>query len=160
MGARLQLPGIRQMLRFRNVAVRLGVLTGIYLSCTFFAWLLIANHIPQLEPFANIRNLIALAIMFFLIAIPILRFRHEPAKMFLSGLVAWTLLTFTYFAAELHYTLLETRMGTLHLLILGVSSYGLVAVFQWVFLLCAEARQQHIAHSQQAPASGGRPRSH
>ncbi|MGH9679277.1 MAG: hypothetical protein ACRD4Y_04955, partial [Candidatus Acidiferrales bacterium] len=95
-----------------------------------------------------------------LAAIPVLRFRHEPAKMFLSGLVAWTLLTFTYFAAELHYTLLESRMGSLHLFVLGVSAYGLVAVSQWVFLMCAQARHQHIVQSRHASASGGRPHAH
>jgi len=142
----------------RNAALRIGVLTGIYVSCAFVGWLLLANHVRQLEPIAGIRNLIAGAVMIFLLAIPVLRFRHEPAKMFVSGLTAWTLLTFTYFAAELHYSLLESRMGALHIFILGAASYGLVAVFQWVFLLCAEARQRHIAQTQQTSASAGRSR--
>ena len=158
MAARLQLPGMRWLLWLRNATLRIGILTGIYISCTFFSWLLVANHIRQLEPFAGVRNLVALAVMIFLIAIPVLRFRYEPAKLFLSGLLAWTLLTFTYLAAELHYTLLESRMGALHIFILGAASYGLVAVFQWVFLLCAETRHRHMAQSQQAHASSGRSR--
>jgi len=160
MAARIQLPGMRWFLWLRNSALRTGILTGIYLSATFFGWLLIANHIRQLEPFAGIRNLIAGTFMIFLISIPVLRFRREPAKMFLSGLVAWTLLTFSYLTEELHYTLLESRMGALHIFIMGALSYGLAAVFQWVFLLCAAARQRHFEQTHQAPASSGRSRTH
>jgi uncharacterized membrane protein len=156
MAARTQLPGMRWFLWLRNSALRIGILTGIYLSCTFIAWLLVANHIPRLEPFAGPRNLIAGAVMIFLTAIPVLRFRQEPAKMFVSGLTAWTLLTFTYLASEMHYTLLVSRMGAPQLFILGALSYGFVAVFGWVFLMCVEVRHRHIAQTQQASASGNR----
>lgn len=104
----------------------------------------------------GMRNLIAGAVILFLLSIPVLRFRHEPAKMFLSGLTAWTTLTFTYLAAELHYTLLQNRMGALHIFILVGMSYGLLAVFQWVFLLCEMARQQHVGQTRQASPSAGR----
>ena len=157
MAARPQLPGMQWFLWLRNAALRIGVLTGIYVSCVFFGWLLVANHVRQLEPIAGIRNLIAGAVMIFLLAIPVLRFRHEPAKMFLSGLTAWITLTFTYFAAELHYTLLQSRMGALHIFILGAFSYGLIAVFQWVFLLCVRARQQHVSQTRRAATAAGRP---
>ena len=152
MAARPQLPGMRWFLWLRNAALRIGVLTGIYLSCVFVAWLLVANHIPQLEPFAGVRNLVAGAVMILLLAIPVLRFRNEPAKMFVSGLTAWTLLTLTYFAAEMHFSLLESRMGALQVFMLGAVSYGFVAVFSWVFLMCAEARHRHIAQAQHAAA--------
>jgi hypothetical protein len=158
MAARPQLPGMRWFLWLRNTALRIGVLTGIYLSCAFLAWLIVANDIPRLEPFAGLRNLIAGAVMISLAAIPVLRFRQEPARMFVSGLAAWTLLTFTYLAAEMHYTLLESRMGAPQLFMLGAVSYGFVAVFSWVFLLCVEARHRHIAQTHQAPASGNRAR--
>ncbi len=158
MEARPQLPGMRWFWWMRNPALRIGVLTGIYLSCTFLAWLLVANHISRLEPYAGERNLVAGAVMILWTLIPVLRFRQEPAKMFVSGLTAWTLFTLTYFAAEIHYTLLGSRMGAPQLFILGGVSYGFVAVFSWVFLLCAEARHRHIAQTQQTPASGNRAR--
>jgi hypothetical protein len=153
MAARSQLPGMRWFLWLRNTALRTGVLTGIYISATFMVWLLVANHVTRLEPYAGIRNLVAGAVMIFLAAIPVLRFRQEPAKMFLSGLAAWILLTFTYLATEMHYTLLASRMGAVQLLVLGGVSYAFVAVFNWVFLMCAEARQRHIAQMQQADAA-------
>jgi len=158
MAARLQLPGVRWFLWLRNKSLRIGILTGIYLSCIFIAWLLVANRLPQLEPFAGLRNLAAGAVIILLMAIPVLRFRHEPAKMFVSGLTAWALLTLTYIATEMHYSLLESRMGALQVFILGAVSYGFIAVFQWVFLLCAEARQRHIAQTARASAAVSRPR--
>ncbi|MBZ5645014.1 MAG: hypothetical protein LAO19_19815 [Acidobacteriia bacterium] len=158
MAARPQLPGMRWLFWLRNHALRVGVLTGIYLSCMFMVWLLVANHVTALEPYAGLRNVVAGAAMIALAAIPVLRFRQEPAKMFASGLAAWTLLTFTYLAAEMHYTLLASRMGAVQLFVLGGMSYGFVAVFSWVFLMCAEARQRHIAQIHQMAASGSRTR--
>jgi hypothetical protein len=158
MAARTQLPGVRWFLWLRNAALRTGVLTGIYLSCVFVAWLLVSNHVQRLVPFAGVRNMIAGAVLLFLAAIPVLRFRSEPAKMFVSGLTAWTILAFTYLAAEMYFTLLETRMGAMRIFMLGAVSYGFVAVFTWVFLLCAEARHRHMIQIHQTTASGHRVR--
>jgi drug/metabolite transporter (DMT)-like permease len=158
MAARPQLPGMRWFLWLRNPALRIGVLTGIYLSAMFLIWLLVANHVTRLEPYAGLRNLVAGAIQIALAAIPVLRFRQEPAKMFASGLAAWILLSSTYLAAEMHYTLLSSRIGAGQLLVLGGVSYAFVAVFSWVILMCAEVRQRHIAQTHQAAASGNRAR--
>ena len=158
MAAHPQLPGARWFLWLRNVSLRTGVLTGIYLSCVLVAWLIVANRIPQLDAFAGIRNLATGAVIILLLAIPVLRFRSKPVRMFVSGLTAWTLLTFIYIVTEMHFSLLESRMGAFHFFMLGAISYGFVAVFDWVFLLCAEARHRHIAQAGQASASGGRPR--
>lgn len=144
----------------RNAALRIGILTGIYLSCVFVAWLLVANHVPQLEPYAGFRNLAAGAILILLLAIPVLRFHNEPAKMFVSGLTAWTILTLTYFVAEMRATLLESRIGAFHVFMLGAISYGFVAVFHWVFLLCAETRHRHLARTGQTAAPASRSRTH
>ena len=155
-----QLPGIQRFSWVRNAAVRFGIITGIYAACLLVSWLLVANQVSALEPYAWIRNRIAETAMIVLLSMPLLRFRSEPAKMFLSGLTAWTLLTLTYLAAELHYTLLESRMGALHIFILGGISYGLVAIFQWVFLLCARSRQQYISQCRASPPAADRPRTH
>ena len=158
MAARHQLPGMRWFLLMRNAALRIGILTGIYVSCTFMAWLLVANRIPQLEPFAGIRNIAAGIVILLLLAIPVLRFHNEPARMFVSGLTAWMLLTITYIATEMRFTLLETRMGALHVFMLGAVSYGLIAAVHWVFLMCAQARQRHLAQARQEVPPTGRPR--
>jgi hypothetical protein len=156
MPARPQLPGVRWFLWLRNTALRTGVLTGIYLSCILFSWLWAANRVPQLEPYARARNLAAGAIAILLMTIPVLRFRRYPGRIFVSGLTAWTLLTITYLAMEMRFSLLETRLGAFHLFMLGAICYGFVAAFQWVFLICAEARHRHLAENAQAPLPASR----
>ena len=78
MAARPQLPGMRWYLWLRIASLRTGVLTGIYLSCVFVAWLEVANRVAELEPYAEVRNLIAGAILVMVLGIPVLRFRHRP----------------------------------------------------------------------------------
>ena len=158
MSGRLQLPGPRWSNCLRNAALRTGVLTGIYLSCAFVAWLVVANRVPELEVFAGARNLAASVIVILLMAIPVLRFRLEPLRLFVAGLVAWTLVTVTYRAAELFFSLLESRLGALHVFTLGAVCYGFVAVFEWVALICLEARSRHVTQAQESAASTGRAR--
>ncbi len=158
MAARSQLPGMQWFLWLRIASLRIGVLTGIYLSCVLVAWLDVANRVAELEPYAGLRNLVAGAILIVVFGIPVLRFRHQPARLLVSGLTAWTLLTVTYLVAEMHFTLLESRMGAFHFFMLGAVSYGFVAVLDWVFLMCAGVRHQHMAQSRETTASAGRHR--
>jgi len=160
MAARHQLPGMRWFLWLRVASLRTGVLTGIYLSCLFIAWLDVANGVVELQPFAGLRNLVAGAILIMVFGIPVLRFRHRPGRLFVAGLTAWTLLTLTYLAAEMHFKLLESRMGALHVFMLGAVSYGFIAVLDWVFLMCAGVRHEHMVHSRETPASAGRHHTH
>jgi hypothetical protein len=160
MAARPQLPGMRWFLWLRVASLRTGVLTGIYLSCVFAAWLGVANRVAELERFAGIRNLVAAAIFIMVMGIPVLRFRHRPGRLFIAGLTAWALLTLTYLLAEMHFTLLESRMGALHFFVLGAVSYGFVAVLDWVFLMCVGVRHQHVVQTRETPASAGRHHTH
>jgi hypothetical protein len=160
MAARPQLPGMQWFLWLRIASLRIGVLTGIYLSCVFVAWLEVANRVPALWSFAELRNLIAGAILIAVLGIPVLRFLHRPGRLFVAGLTAWTVLTVTYLVAEIRFTLLESRMGALHVFVLGAVSYGFVAVLDWVFLMCAGVRHQHIAQTRETPASTGRHHTH
>ena len=144
----------------RNASLRIGILTGVYLSGVFVAWLLIANRVPQLDALAGFRNRAAGVVSIVLMLIPVLRFHREPVKMFVSGLTAWTLLTLTYITMEMHFSLLESRMGAFHVFMLGGVTYGFVAVFHWVFLLCAEARHRHVARAAQVAVTVSRPPMH
>jgi hypothetical protein len=160
MAARPQLPGMHWFPWLRVPSLRIGILTGIYVCCVFVAWLEVANRVAELERFAELRNLVAGAILVLGLAIPVLRFRNQPGKLFVAGLAAWTLLALTYRAAEIRFTLLENRMGAFHVFMLGAVSYGFVAVLDWVFLMCAGVRHQHIVQSRGALTPAGRHRSH
>jgi hypothetical protein len=156
MAARPQLPGMRWFMWLRNAALRIGIITGVYLSCAFVAWLLVANRIPRLVPLARVRNLAAGGAIILLMAIPVLRFRRQPVRMFVSGLTAWTLLTLTYRAMEMHFSLLESRMGAFHIFMLGTISYGFVAALHWVSLFCVEARHRHVTQAARGAVSASR----
>jgi hypothetical protein len=160
MAARLQLPGMQGFFLLRNTALRVGVLTWIYVSSVFVAWQLVAYDMPQLERFAGVRDLAAGALIFLLLTIPVFSFHNEPAKLFTSGLTAWTLLTLSYVAAETLFSLLETRMGAVQIFMLGAVSYGLIAVFHWVFLMCAETRHRHVTQTGNAASQSHRSRTH
>jgi hypothetical protein len=160
MAARPQLPGMRYFLWMRIASLRTGILTGIYLSCVFVAWLEVANRVAELTPFAELRNFVAGAILILVLGIPVLRFRNRPGRLFVAGLTAWTLLTMTYIVAEINFTLLESRMGALHVFVLGAVSYGFVAVLDWVLLMCAGVRHQHMAQSRESAVPAGRHHTH
>ena len=160
MAARIQLPGMRWFLWLRIASLRTGVLTGLYLSCVLLAWMVVANRVAALEPFAELRNVVTVAVLMILLAIPVLRFRHQPGKLFVAGLTAWTLLSITYLGAEMHFTLLENRMGALHVFMLGAVAYGFVAVLDWVLHICAGVRHEHPVHSREATALASRHHTH
>jgi predicted membrane channel-forming protein YqfA (hemolysin III family) len=151
---------MRWLLWLRIPSLRTGLLTGIFLSGVFIGWLEIANRVADLDRFAELRNLVAGAVLILILATPVLRFRNHPGKLIVAGLTAWTLLSLTYVAAELHFTLLESRMGAFHIFVLGAVCYGFVAVLDWVFLMCAGVHHQHIIQSREATASAGRQRTH
>jgi len=156
MAARTQLPGVRLFRWLRNASLRIGVITGVYLSIVFVAWLVVANRFPGLQAFAGIRNLAGAITILLLMLIPVLRFRREPVRMFVAGLTAWTLLTLTYIGMEVNFSLLESRMGAFHIFMLGGITYCFVAVFHWVLLICVEARHQHVAQSEHAAVTASR----
>jgi hypothetical protein len=159
MAARPQLPGMRWFLWVRSDRLRVGILTWLYVFFAYAAWQIISYGIPQLERIAEVRDYTAIGVIIALLATPIFCFYNEPSKLFVSGLTAWTLLTLTYFTAERLFSLLETQMRAIQIFMLGAVSYGLVAVFNWVLLMCLEARHRHVAQSGHAPSHAGRPRS-
>jgi len=112
--------------------LRTGISVGTYLCVLSLAWLLLANRVPFLDRFAFARNLAAVALAGVLLLIPICRFLKSPGQLFLSGLIAWTMLTLGYGAMATQFPALDQRMGAFHLFVLGVIAYGLLATVVWV----------------------------
>jgi hypothetical protein len=142
-----KLPGYRLLGFLKNVAVRTGIYSGISLSLIFTAWLLIANRIPFLEPFALARNIAAAALLIFFACIPLMRFYRSPAELLISGLLAWSLLTGTYRLFGLVFALLEDNYSAFHVFVLGAVSYLLFATVSWIGTIVWRVRATHHSHT-------------
>ncbi len=143
-----QLPGSRWFAWLRNLALRVGVLTGVYLSIVLAAWLIIANRIPWSANFAWTRNAIAEVLVALLVLVPVGRFLKSPAQLFVSGVTAWFVLTLTYAGMGLYFQRLYSRRGPFHVFMLGAVAYGVVAVVAWVIHMVWTARHHPMGVSR------------
>lgn len=144
MKPRTQLPGSQWLLWLRSSTLRVGLLTGIYLSVVFSAWVLVANRLPWTANFAAARNTGASVLLLVLMCIPILRFLRSPLKMFACGLTACAALTWTFLMLGLFFDRLYSRIAPLQLFLLGTVGYGFCAVICWVIQLLFAARHQPV----------------
>jgi uncharacterized membrane protein YvlD (DUF360 family) len=115
----------------RSCAI-VGGIVGLGLSAVAVTWVLVANRDVELFPFAVDRNVSAAALMGLCMLAPVFVFLKYPTRIFTSGMVAWLILTVTYFVMTTRYHDLEARLGTFHLFMLGVLAYALAAAFVWV----------------------------
>jgi len=139
---RTTLSGIQRFFSPRGITMRTGILTGAGLSITLAAWVLIANRVPILEPFALARNVAAVAAILVLMAVPVTRFLKSPRALFISGVAAWGILTLAYMVLTMFFPGLGRRMGPLQVFMLGAVAYGLLSVFSWVITMITIARNQ------------------
>lgn len=140
-------PGYRWFHVFRNRAIRIGAYTGVCLSLVLVAWILIANRVPFLEPLARQRNLLAISLLVFLAAMPVLRFLRSPADLLISGLLAWSLLTLTYRVMTAFFSLLEEYDSAFHVFTLGAVTYLLFATVSWIGMIVLRARATQGTHT-------------
>jgi hypothetical protein len=147
-----QLPGARWFRWLHNATLRVGLLTGIYLSIVFAGWLIVANRVPWSAKFAGIRNLGTAAAIAGLMLIPVLRFLRSSARLFASGVVGWAVLTWTYVMLGLYFERLFSRKGPLHVFMLGAVVYGSCAVIAWVASMLLAVRHHH-GHPQTVAVS-------
>ncbi len=143
-----QLPGSRWFAWLRNSTLRVGVLTGIYLSVVLGGWLVIANRTPWSASVAGIRNTGAAGLTLLLMLIPVLRFLRRPGRLFASGILAWTLFTCTYLGLGLFFDRLFSRMAPLQVFMLGAIVYAFFAVISWVVSLVLAARHHPLSVSR------------
>jgi hypothetical protein len=139
----MKLPGYRWFQFLRNAPIRVGIYTGVALSLVFTAWVIVANRIPLLEPFALERNIGAVAALCFFASLPALRFFRSPGEMLVSGLVGWTILSFTYGILCAVFVLLSDRYTTLHVFMLGAVIYLICATVSWIGTIIWRARMSH-----------------
>ena len=143
----MKLPGYRWFQFLRNPSIRMGIYTGAALSLVFSAWVIVANRISVLEPFALARNIGAIAALCFFASLPTLRFFRSPGKMLVSGLVGWTMLSFTYRILCAVFVLLQDRYSAFHVFVLGAVVYLICATVSWIGTIIWRARMAHGTHT-------------
>jgi hypothetical protein len=142
------LPGAPWLLWLKNQPLRIGVLTGIYLTAVMTVALFTANRVPWLDGYADLRNW-ACRIVFLLIAlIPVGTFLRVPWNLFSSGASAWLLFTLNYAVAGRYFENLHTRLSitSFHMFLLGAGIYAVVAVAIWVAGTARLAVEHLLAH--------------
>lgn len=130
----ISLPGAAWVAWLKNHPLRIGVLSGFYLTAVMAAGLLVANRMPDLEGLALIRNATC-ALLFFLVAmLPICVFLRSPWQMFVASITGWLTFSLAYSVAGRILVNLHTRLGVsaFHVLLLGAGAYAVVAVGSWV----------------------------
>jgi hypothetical protein len=140
------LPGYKWFHVFKNVAVRMGVYVGVFLSLVMCAWIFVANRLPFLERFALERNLAAAAALGFLFLLPVLRFLRSPGNLLASGLIAWAIFSFTYRLLCLFFELLSDKYSASQVLMLGFVVYMILATFSWIGTMIWRARASNVSH--------------
>ena len=147
MSANFSPPGYRWFHFLRNVPLRIGIFTGVWLSLVLTAWILVANRIPFLEPLARQRNAMATLLLILIAAMPVVRFLRSPADLLLSGLLAWGLLTLTYRVLTFFFVLLEQYYSAFHVFVMGAVAYLLFATLSWVGMIIWRARTAEHTHT-------------
>ncbi|MCL4523400.1 MAG: hypothetical protein M1451_05745 [Acidobacteria bacterium] len=141
------LPGSRWFQWVRSFTLRVGVLTGLYLTGVMVSSVLAATRVGFLEPYADVRNGVAYAAFGFVLLIPIGCFLRAPIKLFAAGICGWAILTVNYALMGLFFVHLHDRLGKtpFHMFILGALVYGVAAVMSWVAGMVLSLREQPIA---------------
>ena len=134
-------PSAARLPALRHPCTIRGTVIGACLTGIAVAWLLVANRVPSLAQFALERNAIAGAAIGILMLLPFFLFWGSPARIFPSGVIAWTILALAYDVMEILFSRLSTRLGAFHLFILGAVVFGLLAALDWVALLLVAARR-------------------
>lgn len=132
MSVRVDLPGYGKLGVFQNAAVRTGVYAGLGLSIAFFAWVIVANRIPALEPLAFERNVAGAAALGLFAAVPVLRFLRLPGHLLASSLIAWAIFAFVYRLLCFAFHGLAVRYGAVHIFALGAVLYLILATISWL----------------------------
>ena len=143
----MKLPGYRWFQFLQNISIRMGIYTGVGLSIVFSVWVIVANRMPVLEPFALGRNIGAVATLCFFASLPTLRFFRSPGDMLVSGLLGWAMLSLTYRILCMVFVLLQERYSAFHVFVLGAVIYLICATLSWIGTIIWKARMADSTHT-------------
>lgn len=139
-------------------ALRTGLYTGALLVVVMLGALVGANRIPALERYALERDAISYTLFVLLMLIPIVRFWNRPLKMFVSGMIGWTLFVVAYDVAGMVFqNLFESIRHTPFMAFCeGAVVYGVCSVVSWVGAMVIHARRHPIAPGRKAANQAAR----
>jgi hypothetical protein len=143
---RAHLPGYSRLHVFKNAAIRTGVYSGVGMSMILVAWLVVANRAPSLESFALERNLAAAVALTLFAAVPALRFLRLPGPLLASGLVALSIVSFTYRLLCVYFSELAARYSAVQLFTMGAVLYMILATLSWIGTCIWRARESRVSH--------------
>jgi hypothetical protein len=152
MTVRAHLPAYGSFHVFRNASVRTGVYVGVFLSIVLTVWVIVANRVPFLDPFALVRNLAAVTVLGLIALIPVLRFWRMPGHLLASSLVAWALFSLFYRILSMRFVGLAERFSAVQIFVLGAVLYMLVVTLSWIWIIIRRARASHISHPNHHPS--------
>jgi hypothetical protein len=66
--------------------------------------------------------------------------------MLISGLLAWSLLTFTYRLLGVIFVRLREDYSTFHVLVLGIVAYLIFSTLSWLGMIVWRVREAHGSH--------------
>lgn len=136
----------------RNPVLRSGLIVGAYLTVILFTSLVLANRVPLLEDFADYRNAFSAAAFVLAASLPLWRWRESGVKLFVCGVLGWTIFSAMYWMAGAIFVRLHTRFHRpLQAFLIGSLLYGLAAVAVWVTEMVKHARTQPIGASRRRP---------
>ena len=147
MSVRESNPGPVRRAAAQHVAVWIGVYTGLALSVSLTAWIIVANRFPFLEPFDRERNLAATTLIGLFALIPVMRYMNAPRSLVMSGLVAWGMLSFSYRLLCVFFPRLSGIRTPTQVLMFGALFYLISATVAWMVAVVWKVRQSDSTHS-------------
>lgn len=142
------LPGVTWLGWLKHLPLRVGALTGAYLTAVMAVSLILANRMPFLDGFAAVRNNVCRALFLLVAMVPAVTFLRRPWHLFKSGLTAWLLFSLAYAAAGQIFDSLFTRLRPpFNVFMIGAMFYGLVAVTAW-FVRLVTSMRSHLEHEE------------
>lgn len=138
-----ELPGAKWFHWLRNITLRVGVLTGVYLTAAMVIAVLAATRLPFLEDVARIRNWVSYGTFLVVMLVPIVSFRRKPLQLLASGVLGWLLFSLAYQGMGFFFPNLHARLRQpFNVFMVGAIVYGVVAAASWVAQIAISLIQQ------------------
>jgi hypothetical protein len=134
----------------RSPVLVMGLLDGAALAAVMLVSLLVANRIPQLEPWTIERNAVCEGVFLLTMLLPILVFRSEPRRLFACGMIAWFVFTLSYWMAGIYFVQLfdSLQRTPFSALMDGAVAYGVIAALAWVSGMAWHARHHPVVSAR------------